>query len=192
LRQNQGRWRWHHVQADIQGKVRRDDGAATQPATWTDTTPPNQSIGADGSMNASGGGGITDIKASMGGSGKGWLILAGLLGCGAGGWFLYRRNMRAAIVSFGVGGSLIGLAFLPTWILGVGALAVIAAWLYSEYSGKRTYEALNAVVSGVASAPAQVRDAVKAKIAEQADEADSEVIRKLQSEKKLDVIEAKS
>lgn len=139
---------------------------------------------------SSGGGGTAVGVASVTGSGRTWLVVAGVLSLALAGYWTYRRDIRAAIVAVGLGLSLVALAFLPWYVLGVAALAVAVAWFLSERSATRTREALRAVVAGVAASPPYARKEVKKHVAEQADDRDRAVIATIKREDGLDVLEA--
>lgn len=106
--------------------------------------------------------------------GGGLLFIVGAAVCA------YLKLSRAAIICGSFGAALIVAGLYPlitVLLIGGAALIVGGVYIYSEYSGRSSGEALRAVAAGVANAPAQAAAAVKAEISKQADDRDKRVIK---------------
>ena len=114
-----------------------------------------------------------------------WVGLLGIVGAGAALYF----GLRRAALFLGIGGAgLIVAAMLPAWAwIVLAAVAVIGGgvYLWAEYGGKRSHEALRAVAAGVSDLEDMAPESyklVKTRVAKHADAKDAKTIDRVKTE----------
>jgi hypothetical protein len=179
-----------HTHETATGTGASIDARGNEAAADHDASAPTSQLSTG--IGGASGGTLRSRITAIGGDPKGMAILgvgiALLLAAGAALYF----GLRRAAIFLGIGGAgFIVAALLPAWawiVLAAVALIGGGVYLWAEYGGRRSHEALRAVAAGVADTKKNAPETyamVKERIAAHADAADVRTIAKVKMEDRL-------
>lgn len=134
-------------------------------------------------------GGTTAIEQTLSSeSGRGILIVAGIVFFAAAGVAAYLKRFSAAIAAAGVGVACLLVAFYPAVLLwaALGGIVILGVCLFANDATRhRIQEALRATVAGIEDLPDGQRQTVKHAIGSHADAKDEKIISKVKAADQL-------